>query len=112
LPCEYTQCREHLSERVILKQNRIKCKKCNQEFGVNYNDYKSNEDLKKLVASQSYLNGKEGSLKQQLEETIRKIFQFYDEFIFYKTQLESNVFDNFHEIRFKIDEHHERLKKK
>jgi hypothetical protein len=34
------------------------------------------------------------------------------EFIFYKTQLESNVFDNFHEIRFKIDEYRERLKKR
>jgi anion-transporting ArsA/GET3 family ATPase len=52
------------------------------------------------------------SLKQDLEASIRKFFEFYDEFSQNKSKLASDVFDHFQEIRFKIDEHRERLKEK
>ena len=56
LPCDDLICREHLSERDVVKQNRIICKKCNEEFCVKGNEFKSNETFTKLIESQSYLN--------------------------------------------------------
>jgi hypothetical protein len=50
-------------------------------------------------------------LKHELEESIQKFFESYDEFIQNKSKLESDVFDHFQEIRFKIDQHREELKK-
>ena len=105
-------CREHLSDKDVLKLNRIKCKKCNKEFGLKDNAFKSNNDLKELLESQSYLSSEELSLKHELEVSIRKFFEFYDQFDQNKRQLESDVFDHFHEMRFQVDEHRERLKEK
>ena len=47
-----------------------------------------------------------------MEVSIKKFFEFYDEFIQNKTQLESDVFEHFQEMRFKVDEQREELKKK
>ena len=52
LPCHDTICLEHLSERNLVKENRIKCKKCNEEYQVRDNEFKSNEALKSLIVSQ------------------------------------------------------------
>jgi hypothetical protein len=112
LPCDDSICRQHLSERDVVKQNRIKCKKCNAEFQVRDNQFKSNEALKNSIESHSYLSEDEKSRKQKLEDSIRKFFEFYDQFDQNKTQLESDVFDHFQELRFKIDEHREELKKR
>jgi transposase-like protein len=112
LPCEDSICREHLSDRDIVKQNKIKCKKCNEEFQVKNNEFKSNEAISKLIDSHSHLNETEMSLKQDLEVSIRQFFEFYDEFTQNRTQLDSDVFDHFQEIRFKIDQHREELKKR
>ena len=112
MPCEDSICREHLSQRDVIKQNKIKCKKCNEEFQIKNNDFKSNNQFNKLLENQSYLSGEEISLKQALEESLRKFFQFCDEFSQNKSQLESDVFDNFQEMRFQVDEHRERLKER
>jgi hypothetical protein len=48
LPCDDNICRGHLNEREVWKDNKIKCKKCNAEFGVKNSDCKSNEVLKKI----------------------------------------------------------------
>ena len=92
LPCEDSICREHSSESDIVKENIIKC---NQEFLVNDNHFKSNETLQDLKESHSYLSGEQISLKQELEVSIRNFFEFYDEFIQNRAQLESNVFGHF-----------------
>jgi hypothetical protein len=47
LPCGDLICRQHLLERDVVKENRIKCKKCNEEYGVKDNQFKSNNQLKK-----------------------------------------------------------------
>jgi hypothetical protein len=112
LPCGDSICREHLSERNVVKQNKIKCKKCNDEFGVKNNQFKSNNELKSLIESHSYSSREEISLKHELEQSIRQFFEFYDEFIQNKNKIESDVFDHFQEMRFKIDEHREELKKR
>jgi len=101
-----------LSEKDVLNANKIKCKECNGEFRVKENEFKSNEVLTQLIESQSHLSEEEISLKQELEESIQKFFQFYDEFIQNKTNLDMDVFNHFQEMRFQIDEHREELKKK
>ncbi len=64
LPCEDSICLEHLSDKDVVKQNKIKCKECNEEYGVQNNEFKSNEDLKKLIESKFYLSEDEIRLKQ------------------------------------------------
>jgi hypothetical protein len=78
LPCDDSICSEHLSDRDV-KENKMKCNDCNQVFQVKDIQFKSNNTLKKLTESQSYLNEDESSLKLELEETIGKLFQIYDE---------------------------------
>jgi hypothetical protein len=112
LPCEDSICRQHLKEREIVKANKIKCKKCNGEFRVKDNHFESNEDLKESVEDRCYLSEEEISLKNELKESMQKFFEFYDEFNQKKTQLDSDVFDHFQEMRFKIDEQREELKKR
>jgi hypothetical protein len=112
LPCDDSICRGHLSERDVVKANKIKCKKCNDEFQVNDDAFRSNKTLRNLIENQSYLSDEESSLKHEIEISIRKFFEFYDEFTQNKGKSESDVFDHFHEIRFQIDEHREILKEK
>ena len=112
LPCGDSICRQHLSDKDVVKQNKITCKKFNEEFQVNPNEFKSNEALKKLVEGQSHLSDQELTLKLQLEESIKKFFEFYDEFSPKRTQLELDIFNHFQELRFQIDEHREELKKR
>jgi hypothetical protein len=112
LSCDDSICREHLKERDVVKANRIKCKKCNEEFQLNDDEFRSNKGLRMLVESQSYLSGEEKRLKQKLEESIRKFFEFYDEFQQNRTKLDLDVFEHFQEMRFQIDEHRERIKER
>jgi hypothetical protein len=112
LPCHDSICLEHLSEKAVVKANRIKCNKCNEEFGVKDNKFKPNEALNKLIESHSHLSNDEISLKQKLRASIRNFFDFYDEFNQNKSKLDLDVFNHFQEMRFRIDEHREELKKK
>ena len=48
----------------------------------------------------------------QIQDSIRKFFEIYEEFCLNKTTLDLNVHNHFTEIRFKLDEHHEELKVK
>jgi len=112
LPCNHSICGEHLIDRDVVNPNKIKCKNCNQEYPVKGNAFESNNVLTKLIESQSYLSEEEKSLKQEFEASVRKFFQFYDDFIQNKTQLESDVFEHFQEMRFQIDQQREELKKK
>jgi hypothetical protein len=112
LPCNDSICRDHLKERDVVKQNKIKCKKCNEEFQVNDYEFKSNEALTQLIERHSHLSNEETDLKQQLENSIKKFFDFYDEFTINRTKLESSIYDHFHEMRFQVDEHSEESKKR
>ncbi len=112
LPCEDLICRKHLSERDVAKENKITCKECNEEFRVKDNQFKSMKTLTKLIENQSYLSDEEIRLKQELEVSVQKFFEFYDEFMQIKTQLQSDVFEHFQEMRFEVDEQREELKKR
>ena len=65
-PCDDTICREHLSANDVVEQNKIKCKKCNEEFGVENNEFKSNEAIVKLKESQSHLGATQKKHKNEL----------------------------------------------
>jgi hypothetical protein len=112
LPCEDNICRQHLKEKDVVKQSKIKCVKCEENFPIKDHEFKSNKTLKQLLEDKSYLSDEESSLKQNLEESIRKFFGFYDEFILNKSKVDTDVFNHFQELRFQIDEHRERLKAK
>jgi hypothetical protein len=112
LPCGDTICRQHLTERDIVKQNKIKCNKCKKEFGVRDNEFKLNEALKNLIESHSYLSVEELGLKQELEESVRRFYEFYEEFIQNRTNLDADIFEHFQEMRFQIDEHREKIKER
>jgi hypothetical protein len=73
LPYGDSICLEHLSQRDVVKQNKIKCKECNAEFGVKNNQFKPNEDLKKLVEDQSHLGQEEIKLKKRTRAVDSKI---------------------------------------
>jgi hypothetical protein len=90
-------CREHLSARSVVKQNKIKCAKCSEEFQVNGHKFKSNNELLKVLESRSYLSDKELSLKKELEDSIHNFFEFYDEFCQNRTKLDLDVFDHYQE---------------
>ena len=108
LPCDDSICSEHLSERDV-KENKMKCNDCNQEFQVKDIEFKSNKTLKKLTESQSYLNEDESSLKLELKETIGKLFQIYDEIKQNKTKPQLLVSNHFEQIRSQIDQHRDKL---
>jgi hypothetical protein len=112
LPCEENICRQHLKEKDVVKQNAIKCVKCQENFPIKGHEFKSIKTLKQLLEDKSYLSEEEINLKQNLEESIRKFFGFYDEFILNKSKVDTDVFNHFQELRFQIDEHRERLKAK
>ena len=112
LPCEDIICRQHLKEKDVVKQNKIKCVKCKESFPIKGLEFKSNKTLKQLIEDKSYLSEEEINLKKNLEESIRKFFGFYDEFILNKSKVDTDVFNHFQELRFQIDEHRERLKEK
>ena len=40
LPCKHIMCEEHLIEKEAIKQNRIKCFNCKQEFDVKGNEFR------------------------------------------------------------------------
>ena len=108
LPCDDSICRQHLSERDV-KENKMKCNDCNQEFQVKDIEFKSNKTLKKLTESQSYLNEDELSLKLELKETIGKLFQIYDEIKQNKTKPQLVASNHFDKIRSQIDQHRDKL---
>jgi hypothetical protein len=112
LPCEDNICREHLADKTVVKRNTIKCIKCKENFPIKGHEFKSIKTLKQLIEDKSYLSEEEINLKKNLEESIRKFFGFYDDFILNKSKVDTDVFNHFQEMRFQIDEHRERLKAK
>jgi hypothetical protein len=111
-PCSHNLCKGHLSEKNVVKHNRIKCIKCKQDFQVKDNEFKSNNFIKKQLGDLLFLSDEEVSLKNKIEESIRTFFQMYEEFNLNKTNRDLDVHNHFQEIRRNIDLHREKLKEK
>jgi hypothetical protein len=112
LPCKHRLCKQHLTEKSVAQQNRIKCGECKQDFEIKDNDFKTIEILKELLEDFLFLSDEEFSLKTKIEDSIRQFFQIYEEFTLNKTKLDLDIHNHFQEIRFQLDEHREKLKEK
>ena len=64
----------------MVKENKLKCEQFNEEFRVKDIEFKLSKTYKKLIESQCYLSEKELCLKKEIEVSIHKFFEFYDEF--------------------------------
>ena len=51
LPCDHSICGQHLSEKSVIKENKIKCFTCKAEFKVKGNDFKSNEFSQEAITA-------------------------------------------------------------
>ena len=88
LPCDDYICREHLNEKEVLKQNKIKCFKCKQEFVVKGNEFKSVKAYNKLLNDQVYLSQEEINLILKIEKSIKVFHKKYEELTQSKNLLE------------------------
>ena len=112
LPCDDLTCKEHLIEKDVVKEKKIKCTECKAEFDVRENEFRSNKLAQKQINEQIFLSDEELCFKKKLEESIKLFYQMHDEFISSKNQLYLDCHNHFHELRFQIDEHREKLKAK
>jgi hypothetical protein len=101
-----------LTEKDIVKQNRIKCAECKQDFRVKDNEFKSNEIIKKQLDDLLFLSDEEIDLKKKIQDLIQTFFQIYEQFTLNKTNLDLDVHEHLQEIRFQLDEHREKLKER
>jgi hypothetical protein len=112
LPCKHNLCIEHLTEKDVVKQNRIKCAECKQDFRVKDNEFKEIKKLKKQLDDLLFLSDEEIDLKKQIQDSIQTFFQMYEQFTLNKTTIDLDVHNHLQEIRFQLDEHREKLKQK
>ena len=114
LPCGDSICENHLMYWHVLKQNRIECQVCKQEFEVKCADLKSIKSIQKPKVYLKFSNKEEEIkiLQQKIEESIKVFYEMHDEFISNKNGLDLKCHNHFHEIRFQLDIHRERLKEK
>jgi hypothetical protein len=105
LPCKHILCKEHLCDREIQKENKIKCVDCKQDFQVNGSDFKSIECLTKFLTNRLYLSDEELNLKQKIEESMRVFYEMY-------TKIDTDVHGHFQEMVRLIDEHRVKLKQR
>jgi hypothetical protein len=110
LPCKDSICKVHLTERDVIKNNKIVCAKCNQEFEVKGNVFTSQNLVNQLLNTQIYLSNDEINLKKKIEESIKLCNGMYEKFISSKTKLDLECHHHFQEIRFQLDLHREKLK--
>jgi hypothetical protein len=107
LPCGDTICQEHLHEKKCLKENRITCKICKQEFHVKNDDFKSNNLVAKQIEDEIYLTEHEKNLKQQVEDSYQVILHLSEQLHEAKLSIDLKCFEHFQEIRRLIDLHRE-----
>jgi hypothetical protein len=112
LPCSHNLCKVHLVEKSVVQQNKIKCGECKKDFQIKDNEFKTINFINKLLDEHVYFSDEEISLKKQIEDSIRKFFQMYEEFCLNKTNRDLDVHNHFQEIRRNIDLHREKLKEK
>ncbi len=65
LPCGDSICCQHLCKRDVVKANKIKCKKCNEEFQTKDNHFKSNEEFTDYIECAYHFSDKEINLHQE-----------------------------------------------
>ena len=110
LPCNHCLCEEHLKDLDVLKVNKIQCKTCTQEFGLDDNEFKPNEIAKNLIEKDIYLTEAEKAIKKLSEAFFNEGLRLNEELENSKRIFTLKCFEHFQEIRRKIDLQREELK--
>ena len=81
-----------MTEKNVVKQNRIKCGECKQEFQVKDNEFKATEILKE----QSLSDAKIIFIKNEIP-ILNSItfFQMYEQYTLNKTRIDLDVHEHF-----------------
>ena len=113
LPCRDTICSNHLQEANCIKENKIKCLKCNQTFSIrDNNNFHFNQMAKLFLDEFKFLSLNEMILKKQIEDGFKCFYQIQKELMQSKNELALQCFDHFQELRRQIDLHREESKEK
>lgn len=112
LPCSDTICMHHLNEANVIKENKIKCLTCKEEFNLSDNAslIRPNKGLQKLIDNERYLSDEEKNLKLSIENDLDILSKLFDEFRQIKVKLDLACHEHLAEVRRKIDLHREELK--
>jgi hypothetical protein len=110
LPCNHSLCEEHLKDTDVLKVKSIQCKTCKQEYGINDNEFKTNEIAQNLIEKEMHLTVAEKTIKKLSETSLNEGLKLNDEHEDNKRVLTLKCFEHFQEIRRKIDLQREELK--
>ena len=95
LPCKHHICLIHLKESNVLKENKIKCLKCNESNSIEVDTFQTNELLNLLLDEFKFLSCNEIMLKQQLEDGIKRFFHIQDELLQSNVEFELEIFEKF-----------------
>jgi hypothetical protein len=110
LPCNHCLCEVHLKDIDVVKIKTIQCKTCNQEFGLDDNEFKTNELAQNLIEKEMHLTEAEKTLKQLSEKFLNEGIRLNDELEDNKRISTLKCYYHFQEIRRKIDLQREELK--
>ena len=110
-PCHCVVCGEHVHDGSV-KNGIIKCLKCDEDFDVPENGFRSNDMATNILAKELHLSEEEKTIKNSIHEMIKKLEQLQYELKQKHTDLDRLNFDHFSEIRRKIDIQREELKAK
>jgi hypothetical protein len=111
LPCGDTICEEHLNESNVLKNNSIKCQSCEETFEVKDNQMiRQNKALQNLIQKELFLSDAEKFKKKSLEDSSENFFQLNEQLQEAKNIFDLDCYNQFQEIRRKIEVQREELK--
>jgi hypothetical protein len=104
LSCFHTICERHLTEANVLKDKSIRCmvQECQQTFELAANEFGSNVALKSFYENEFYLSKEEKSLKNSLENDLKKVFELNKSFEENKKDFHSKSERHFQDIRIQI----------
>ncbi len=112
LPCGDSLCEEHLKEANIRKNNAIKCKTCQKVFTITDNEMiRPNTAMQKLIENERYLSDEEKLIKNNLEESLNKLFRLNAQLQLSKSDFDLECHNRFAEIHIQIKTQRDELKR-
>ena len=111
LPCNCTICDEHVNE-FYTNENRTCCVLCGKETKITRDNVKKDTFSDYIVENNLYLTNNELRLKKNSDLQIEKVNTAFNEFIKRSAELEVIQYDQFFDLKTKVDIRREELKMK
>ena len=109
-PCDCLSCNEHLTDHFV-KDNKIKCLKCNQEFSLANENFRTpHKSIKNIINKEFFLNEDEKILRKDIHELIDQVEKKIENCLVEKRNFELFNNDHFDNLRRLIDLRREVLK--